>query len=442
MIVDFSVTNFRSLKDEQTLNFHVETGRERLACNYSEFEGGKLAVLRSGAIFGANASGKSNFLRAISALKWLVERSGDRKDGQKILPYEPYVLSSEAASLPVEFDIEFIVPSGSRYRYNVTFNKDRILTETLHTFPKRREALVFAREEEDTWETIKFGGSYSGGTRKLPFFPNNSYLSKAGNTASTPESIREVYNFFRSIKTINADQGIMALGIHKEKEVLNTISSLITFVDTGIESITVEEEKDPKEIRLPDDMPDDLKEAIQEHNKTKFSFWHRSEEDKLVPFDDDMESDGTMRLFEMLPLLLDSLEKGGVIVVDELDAHLHSHLIKAVLDLFHDDEINTSGAQIIFSTHDLSVLSQECMRREQIWLTSKLKGRTEVVSLDEFDKSLVRPNSPFYAFYNDGRLGGVPLINHSKIRETVLALKAIKTSEIKSKDAEATEKGQ
>ncbi|MES0827707.1 AAA family ATPase [Ruegeria sp. SCP11] len=435
MIVDFSVTNFRSISDEQVLNFNVEAGRDRLACNYSVYEDGKIAVLRSAAILGANASGKSNFLQGIRALRWLVENSGDRKEGQKMLPYEPYALGVRSESDPVRFDIEFIVPSGARYRYVISFNQERILTETLHTFPKRHKALVFERLENDSWETVKFGGTYKGGSRKIPFFPNNSYLSKAGNTASSPDSIREVYRYFRTMDFVRAGQSVMAVGFHKNEAHLSALSSLISFADTGIENISVEEKENIEEIKLPDDMPDELKEAIFEQNKVKFAFWHRSEDGSLIPFDEHQESDGTIRLFEILPMLLMALAKGGVVVIDELDAHLHSHLIKAVLDLFHDDEINSKGAQIIFTTHDLSILSPEIMRREQILLTSKAQGKTSIVCLDEFDKKLVRPNSPFYSFYNDGRLGAVPRINRAKIREAVLELKNFRPSEAAAEDA-------
>ena len=103
------------------------------------------------------------------------------------------------------------------------------------------------------------------------------------------------------------------------------------------------------------------------------------------------------------------------------------------MDLFHDDEVNSNGAQLIFSTHDTSVLSQDHMKREQIWFTKKNGGMTEVVCLDEFDKQQVRHNSPFYAFYNDGRLGSVPQIEHSKIRESILLYK--KTTKVGADNA-------
>ena len=421
MIVDFSISNFLSVKDEQVLNFSVETSKNHLPCNYSDYEDGKLQVLRTAALFGANASGKSNVLKAFGALRWLISKSGDRSEGQEIPAYEPNLLSKVSASGPVAFDVEFIVPSGARFRYTISFTQKRILTESLRTFSSRRVALVFQRDETDTWETIKFGSTYTGGIKKHAFFRNNSYLSKAGNTASAPKMIREVFNYFRSQTFIGPNQGIMVPGIHRNKGTRHAVSSLIAFADTGIDKITDEENRSAGSFSFPDDFPEEIKEEILEQNR--LNFWHRTEDGSSIPFKRHMESDGTIRLFELLPVILHTLSSGEVLIVDELDAHLHPHLIKAVLDLFHDDEVNSDGAQLIFSTHDTSVLSQEHMRRDQIWFTEKNRGTTEVFCLAEFDKQRARHNSPFNSFYNDGRLGAVPQINHSKIRESILLYK-------------------
>ena len=420
MIVHFSISNFLSMKDEQVLNFNVETSRNHLPCNYSDYDG-KLQVLRTAGIFGANASGKSNILKAFGALRWLINKSGDQSEGQEIPAYDPHLLSKVSASGPVAFDVEFIVPSGARFRYTISFTQERILIESLRTFFNRREALVFQRNETDTWETIKFGSTYTGGIKRHAFFRNNSYLSKAGNTASAPKMIREVFNYFRSQTFIGPNHGTMVPGFHKNEGTRHAVSSLIAFADTGIDKITDEKNRSAGNFSFPDDLPKEMKEAMLEKNSLKF--WHRTEDGSSIPFERHMESDGTIRLFEFLPVILHTLSSGEVLVVDDLDAHLHSHLIRTVLDLFHDDEVNTNGAQLIFSTHDTSVLSQDHMRREQIWFTEKNNGMTEVVCLDEFDTQQVRHNSPFYAFYNDGRLGSVPQIEHSKIKESILLYK-------------------
>ena len=431
MIVDFSISNFLSVKDEKVLNFNVETSKDHLPCNYSDYEDGKLQVLRTAAIFGANASGKSNVLKAFGALRWLINKSGDRSESQEIPAYEPNLLSKVSASGPVEFDVEFIVPSGARFRYKISFTRERILTESLRAYSNRREALVFQRDETDTWETIKFGSTYTGGIKRHAFFRNNSYLSKAGNTASAPKMIREVFNYFRSQTFIEPNQSVMIPGFLKNKGTRHAVSSLIAFADTGIDKITDEKNRNAGSFIFSDDLPEEIKESILEQNRLKF--WHRTEDGSSIPFERHMESDGTIRLLELLPVILHTLSNGEVLIVDELDAHLHSHLIKAVLDLFHDDEINSNRAQLIFSTHDISVLSREHMRTDQIWFTEKDRGMTEVFCLAEFDNQRVHKNSRFCSFYNFGRLGAVPQIDHSKIRESILLYK--KTAKVVADNA-------
>ncbi len=423
MIVDFTVENFRSIKRPQTINLSVESNADRHRNNYSEFEEGRVKVLRSAVFLGANASGKSNFLTAVRALQWLVVTSGDRKEGQRIPPYEPFALDRGSTKRPVQFEVEFITPSKIRYRYQVSFNEKRILSESLYSYPKRYRTLIFERGEADTWETVKFGNSYKGGSRKIPFFPNNSYLSKAGNNAASPKMIREVYSYFRSIDYVVAGERVMALGFHKDEVAFRALSSIISSVDTGIESISAEDRDDPEEISIPDHIPDSLREAIEEQNRVTYSFWHKSEDDELVSFDKNDESDGTVRLFEMMPLVIGALLNGSTLIVDELDAHLHPHIIRSIVDLFHDNIANSNGGQIIFSSHNASIMSSEHMRREQILLTSKVNGQSTVSSLDEFDKSQVRPNSPFATFYDDGRLGAIPAIRFKEVCLTIEKLR-------------------
>ena len=133
------------------LSLNVESARQRHASNFSLVEDGKLGVLRSAAILGANASGKSNLLTSIMALRWLVVSSGGRREGEAILPYEPFRLSADGLTQPVNFEIEFIVPSGVRYRYEISFSKNRVLRERLYSFARKIRALIFERSEEDSF---------------------------------------------------------------------------------------------------------------------------------------------------------------------------------------------------------------------------------------------------------------------------------------------------
>lgn len=420
MLVDLSVTNFRSFKTEQLLSMNVEYARQHHQSNYSLVEEDRLAVLRTAAIFGPNASGKTNILMALMALRWIVLNSDGRSEDRPIPPYEPYRLSDETSDSPVRIEIEFIVGSGVRYRYEVAYARDRIVSEYLYSYTRRSKALLFGRDESDTWRSIKFGGTYKGGSRRFSHFSNAAYLSRAGRDPSAPESVREIYKYFEAITLLPSGRNFFSWAPLREPATLSAVSELIRLADTGVERITIEDRDAPEDIKLPPDMPEDIREAILSRNRMIASFWVGSDTGSLVPFEDREMSDGTTRLFEILPVVLESLSSGGILVCDELDAHFHTDIVDLILRLFHDDDINTKGAQLIFTTHDTNILDSSLLRRDQIWFVSKEKGASTLRSLDEYDKKLVRHDSPFEAFYLDGRLGALPRISYSKVKRTVL----------------------
>lgn len=429
MIVDLTVENFRSFEDEQIFSLNVEAALERHKGNYTLADRKKLALLRSAAILGANASGKSNLLRSLAAIKWLVESSHGRKDGRPIPPYEPFQLSKKQAELPVKFEVEFVVPSGVRYKYDISYLSNRIVEERLYSFGGRSRALIFERGPADNWETIRFGGTYKGGNRRFPFFDNAAYLSRAGSDASAPAFIKEIFNYFSSFIIVSARGQIMLSKEIDNKDLITAISEIIRLADTGVESISVEfNEKEP-DVKLPDDMPEDLKEAIIAQNRTLFKYWISGDEGEMIGFDEESMSEGTVRLREILPLILESFTYGSPLILDEMDAHFHTDIVELILRLFHDDEINTKGAQLIFSTHDTNVMDSNILRRDQIWLVSKDRGRSQIKCLDEYDKADVRHDSPFESYYRDGRLGALPRVSFGSVKDAIL--KAVNIESIK-----------
>jgi len=436
VIIDFSVTNFRSFQSEQLFSMNVEKGHSSLQGNFCEIEDGKFSVLKSAAIFGPNASGKSNLFEAFSALKWLVSNSKVLDEGDTIPTYQPFKLSPENKTKPVEFSIEFVAPSGIRYQYSVSFTKHRIISENLYWFPKQKRALVFSRTEEDTWETIRFGASYKGGDRRLSFFPNHTYVSRAGNDASAPDSIREIVRYFRAITIIDAGISMHVSNYYQHEGHLEAVGNLICLADTGIKTITAEE-RSSDEIQFPEDMPEEMKRAIQERNKISYKFWHEDRSGQQVALEQGEISDGTAKLFEILPVLLTAISNGSPIFIDELDGHLHTNLVGLIFDLFNDPLANPLNSQLIVTTHDTNMMDSNKLRRDQIWLVAKENGATVMTSLDEFDKGVVRSNSPFEDFYKDGRLGALPAIPYLKIREAVMGMPK-KTGLIKGGDPYAT----
>ena len=198
MIVDFTISNFRSIRDEQTISFFAESPGNHLLDNISYPAGKRIGVLNTAGIYGGNASGKSNILLAFEALQFLIANTSSLKDGQPISCYEPYRLSKQTKSEPVKFEIEFFITDGKRFRYKVSFTKNRIVEESLIYYKSAKPATMFERAKGDTWETVKFGTLFIGGKKRFPFFDNNSYLSVAGSSADSPAIIRDVYNCFQN----------------------------------------------------------------------------------------------------------------------------------------------------------------------------------------------------------------------------------------------------
>jgi len=438
MIVELCLSNFRSFQEVQLLSMNVESARKRLPANFTPIEQGRLGVLRSAAILGPNASGKSNLLTAIAALRWIVRSSADRKEGQRILPYEPFRLSDDGTNKPVNLELEFVVPSGIRYRYEVSFSSSRFLEERLYSFANRSRATVFERGPRDTWESIKFGGTYKGGNRRFPFFANVAYLSRAGNDASSSPFIREIYRYFESLTHVPAGQNLFSLLPLTQPSTLAAVSELICLADTGVTKVTMEEKEGVEDLKLPDNMPEELKEVILTENRVATKYWVRSQSGGLISFDSDEMSDGTTRLLQILPIVLQVLEASSVLLLDEIDAHFHTDIVDLILKLFQDPEINAKGAQLIFTTHDTNVLNSSFLRRDQIWFVSKTDGSSTLKSLDEYDRKYVRHDSPFESFYRDGRLGALPQVSYSSVKSAVLnALANRATADVEAPDAQS-----
>lgn len=416
MIIDFTIQNFRSIKDEQVFSLNVEKPKQHLATHVAYPGSGKIGALRSAGIYGANASGKSNILLAFEALRYIVVSSGDLKEGDSIPAYEPFRLSDSTKNAPVIFEIEFFTKDNVRYVYRVSFNKDSILEESLDFFPSRQKATIFTRSETDTWETISFGGLYKGGTKRIPFFKNNSYLSKAGDNAAAADLIRSIYYYFKHhITYLGLQETVFIEDFFINDKVLGKLTSFLSNVDTGIYNIKTKINANPREISFPDGFPVELKKAIVEKSSRQFLFEHATESGEVEVFGEDDESDGTRKLFELFPLLFSAFSRGNILIIDELDSSFHPHIAELIIKLFNDVEVNSNNAQLIFSTHNLHLMSPANLRRDQIWFTEKRKGSTTLFSLDEFDKSSVKSDSPYSSWYNNGRFGAIPSINYFEI---------------------------
>lgn len=426
MIVDFTITNFRSLRDEQTLSFYAEKSPELLAENI-QYPVDGIGVLSSAAIYGPNASGKSNILRALEAFSWLVSESHTFKEGDAIPAYEPYRLNAEKRQAPVSFELEFIV-GGKRYLYEIQFNKYEILHEKLsfYSVGEKRTVLsrLFERKEGQTWNDMSFGTYFTGGTRKIPFFKNRAYISVAGNTPDAPAFIREVYQYFnKGMYFIKQDNFQIKSAWKKDKKLVNYISSFLTSLDSGISKIHIKSRQiENLDKHFPTGMPEHIKNEIMDDLSHVPMFEHICEDEGSQLFSLEDESDGIRSLVKSLPLIMQVIKTGRLLIWDELETSLHPHIAELVVDLFNNPEINKNQAQLLFTTHNLALMNSDKMRKDQLWLVEKQQGSSQLISLDEFESSQLKSTSPFAKWYYDGRLGGLPSIDQQAIQQLFTVL--------------------
>jgi len=409
MIIKFCVKNFRSFKDEQV--FSLDTSS---TANSTPVPQTKKRILNSVGVYGANASGKSNLLKAIYALYFLVSRSGKWDKEDKIQCFEPYLLSPSSKEQPVETSIEFITAEKkNRFQYFVSFTRDQILKEQLKHYTSNKWTPLFSRTPSHTRKAIKD-----------ITLRNQCYLSVAGRRKETSDIVMDAYTFFRKdIVHFSKDEEI-DLDITYLQSAIPKVSSFVQCVDTGVERISLKKRPTLKSIIFPQEMPDHIKKRILNEAQYHPVFYHQGESETLIPFNLRNESEGTQRLYNRLPLIIDALETGGVLVIDELDNSLHPFICELIVRLFNDPEVNKCGAQLIFSTHDVSLLSRKVLNPErmllnpeQIWFTEKKDGMTTLFSLADFDKKEVKEDSPFGQWYEEGRFGAYPKYNWYKVKQ-------------------------
>jgi len=418
VIVDFTVENFRSIKEEQIFSMYAEKKPKHHAGNISYIES-ELGLLKTTAIYGSNASGKTNLILALDALKYLAIESGDLKDGDEIESYEPYKLSKSTIDEPTNFEIEFYVKK-IRYIYQVTFNSHNIIFEKLDVFKTSKPSNIFTRNSPVDWKSVKFGDSYKGGKKQFAFFANNTYMSKAGNSPESPELMRDVYNYLRKdLITFLTDRSVALFDWEKNAGYKDVVNAFLSKADLGISNFDFVKRDIPGDLEFPENIPSEIKERFIREFSKKEVFFHQSDFGELVEFDKDLESRGTNKLFQLVPFFTMVLSQGASLFIDEIEASLHPHLAELVIKLFNDPTVNIHNAQLIFTTHDMSLMSQDVLRKDQVYLSNKTpENGTQYLCLESFDKSL-KDSSPFAKWYNEGRLGGIPEINYKGISDSL-----------------------
>lgn len=413
MLLEFSVTNFRSIKEKQTLSL-LKTTKNNLQDNFTTITlstGKTLDVLNSAVIYGANASGKSNLLSALRVMLNIIRNSFNYQPNQGIQNIDPFLLSKKSATQPTEFELDFI-NDGIRYVYGFSVTKEKIIDEWLYQYPKGSPQNLINRQSTNQWGAM----TALKGKKKVwqeNTKDNSLFLSTAIQLNS--ESLSVIFSAIYKIKNVSGEllQGFRYTcnQANDSKENAQEILDFIKIADVGIEDFSVLQEKVDKE-----KIPYEIKKILEKDGEdlSKLKSWkvatqHVSDDDSMVSFDfQNQESDGTQKLFRLAGPWLDVLKNGYCMVMDELHNNLHPKLVEYLVSMFHDPKINKHGAQLIFATHETSLLNQDTFRKDQVWFCEKENNATEIFSLADFKVRKGVDN--LESAYLSGRYGAIPYL--------------------------------
>jgi len=423
MIIDFSVKNYRSFREEQTLSFVANTRDEShpgtlIDPGLPGVEFSKLRLLKTVAIYGANAAGKTNILMALRYLSFMVGESATSLDEGDETQVQPFALDPHTPEEPSEFVLRFVV-EGVRYHFVLVVNPKRVLFESLSAFPKGREQVWYEREWNDDRQEYKWGPSRPTGYKRdsnlMGYTRSNAlYLSTA--VKFNDEQLKPVYLWFKNrIRLLRVNDPLFSPEFTARQLMENPnkragITRLLQHADMGLLSASASKKSLSRE-ELPEDMPDELVSMLLDESGLEIELGHSGTAGKEYPMGWDEESAGTKKFFALSGPWLDTLEQGYFVGLDEIESSMHPLMVHALMKLFLGDRSNLNSAQLVFTTHNPLLLDLTLLRRDMIWFADKDQaGGTSLYPLTDYKprkkESLVRG-------YLSGRYGAVPFIPES-----------------------------
>lgn len=401
MLIRFSFKNFKSFKDENCLDMEATSLKEH-EYNVAKIDNGE--YLKVSAIYGANASGKTNVLQAFDYMKNRILISDDSKKKSPI--DEENIYSFMINDEPIALEVEILAKNNKIYKYGFELVKDNIISEWLYEKRVNKFYSIFERENNNvTMKTNKIAG-LSNIDKKTLFLNIYSKIDKDN------EDFANVYYWFMNSNYLdlgNPDfEGIIdkrvSFKILTDKNYKKELLKFIKTFDAGIEDINT----------IPDSV-----EAVKNNNGiVNIKVTHRGEngEEKALPFY--LESNGTRKMFYLFDFFMDALKNGMVLFVDELDAKLHPLLTRYIINLFHNSDTNKGNGQLIYSTHDTVNLNKDTFRRDEIWFAEKDKdGISTIYSLADYkiNDVKVRNDATYNKDYLSGRYGAIPVLEDFEV---------------------------
>lgn len=386
MLLQFSVTNHRSIKDTAVISMLASKDKSLKECIISP--DGKKELLPVMAVYGANAAGKSNLLHAVLTMRDMVAGESAKLLKGQMLPQEPFAFG-DSLDTPTSFEMIYYF-EGIKYAYGFSFDCQSILEEYLYHWPNNRELLVFQRN----------GGKYSfreNVNEQMTLAsrtPDNRLYLVTSNEWNCPQTEkafqwfqRQLTGFMGNEDTLPQTIAAIRSGKDSKKHILNEM----LLADLGISDITVTGGADNPAVM------------------TTHRLFDADGKEKAYELRLDQESQGTKRFFSRIGCWLEALKNGAVLIVDELEASLHPLLTRHLIEMMMDTSINKNHAQLIFTTHDAGILDLSLLRRDQIWFAEKNENTaaTEIFALSEFSP---RKGENVHKGYLQGRYGAIPFI--------------------------------
>ena len=422
MIVNLKFKNYRSYRDAAEFSFEaLDSDVNSGAITTTALKDGSvIRLLNSAAIFGANASGKSNVIHALRDLSSTVDKSRSYIPDYKPHFINPYAFDQNYLSKDTVIEIGFLF-EGKRYLYTISgiarSGKQAIISnEILSEIRNGNSITVFNRNKDIS---ISVGDEFPT-LRKLAsdndILPNQLFLSSLATKDAN--GLQYIANYLASLAVFD---GNTHAGSHRDRQIVmesvikNTDSSLfkkleklLRIADLGINKIKAERNKD-SDFSFPTDIDNNIKQGFIENFRWNISLGHQTTNPReicLLPFE--AESEGTKAIFGVGARLLDALQNGAFIAYDEINDSIHPAILRFIVSLFHSPLSNPKGAQLLFSTHDASVADHDTFRADQVWFVEKHDSVSDLFSAQDFSDVGIRV--PFEMWYRSGRFGALPSI--------------------------------
>ncbi len=427
MLISFALKNWMSFRDTATLTMVASKERQH-GERIPRIKKYPLRVLPIAAIYGGNASGKTNLFKAINLAKNLVVK-GTQPETR--IPREYFRLDAECASLPTEFQFEILV-NDTAYQFSFSVTSDAVIEEKLVEILSTREKTLYHRYKsqpnfDSTLAKDQFLQFAFKGTRNNQLFLTNTVNQQI-------ERFKPIYDWFKnSLELVAPDSRFEPFEqfLEENHPLFTVMNQFLANLDTGIIQLGNEE------INLEHiDITDGLKRQIQEEigegesvrllgNKERFIIsrqngeltakklvaYHHNNQQEKIPFDIKQESDGTQRVIDLIPGLLELInpQSKKVFLVDEIDRSLHTLLTRNLLETYLNQCSPETRSQLLFTTHDLLLMDQKLLRRDEMWVTERdNSGNSSLISFSEYDD--IRYDKDIRKSYLQGRMGGIPHI--------------------------------